>query len=153
MMSADFMPTYTDPRMEKLESWMANLHSSIFDTTMHAQSIVTHAQKTLRDVETDNEDFQQLKRDFEIATSIYKGKHTHIDSLIAATESMESHQDIPRLHIAQCYAAGTCVITLQRMFDAIPDDLQNDDTITGSLVEKSNGHLTMWRHLTTPVPR
>ena len=145
------MQATPDPRMVKLEPWMANLHSGIFDTTMHAQAVVAQAQKTLQDVSEDNEDYQQLKRDFTVAVSIYQGKHTHIDTLVKGTEAMQSRSDIPKLHLAQCYAAGACAIACQRMLDAIPEDLQTDDSILGSLIEKTQGHFTMWRHLTGVV--
>lgn len=136
-----------DPRIVALEKWMASLHNTIFETSSLAQNLVSQAQKTMKDVVEDDEDYVQLKRNYDIAVSVYQHNNANIDRLIEFTIRIQKQTQMPLLHFAQCFAAGVCSISCQRMIDGIPEDLQNDESVSGELKRKLNGHKTMWRHL------
>ena len=60
-----------DPRIIALETQFSHLHVQLFDTFSHAQSAVMTVMQTGRDIDRNHDDFQQLKRDFEVTVAMY----------------------------------------------------------------------------------
>lgn len=136
--------TDIDPRIVALEQQFSQLHVQLFDTLSHAQSAVMQAMITGRDIGATSDDYQQLKRDFEVSAAMYKGSES-IKVQIKATNELVYRDDISNLHMTQVWAAGVSALSCDRMLQMIPSDLVNDHEITGELIARLKEHLGMWQ--------
>lgn len=134
-----------DPRIIALETQFSQLHVQLFNTFSHAQSAVMSIMQSGRDISAQSEDYQQLKRDFEVTVAMYPGRDSSILAHIAATRQMAEQQQVSNVHMTQVWAAAVSTLSCDRMLLMIPADLQTDQEITGELMQKRQEHLTMWQ--------
>ena len=76
-----------DPRIVALEKQFNQIHVQLFDTFSHAQSAVMTVMQTGRDIDENQDDFTQLKRDFEVAVAMYPGTTTVTPTPSSATSA------------------------------------------------------------------
>ncbi|GGF86253.1 hypothetical protein [Alteromonas lipolytica] len=134
-----------DPRIIALESQFGQLHTQLFNTFSHAQSAVMGIMQTGRDISQDSEDYQQLKRDFDITVTMYPGEDSLMATLIAATRQMANNPQVSNVHMTQVWAAAVSALSCDRMLLMIPADLHTDPEVSGELQQKRQEHLTMWQ--------
>ncbi|MDC8829931.1 hypothetical protein [Alteromonas gilva] len=133
-----------DPRMIALENQFKQLHVQLFDTFSHAQSAVMTAVQTGQDITSDNEDYQQLKRDFQVTTTVYQGMGS-LPQHIGATKTLMQREDVSCLHMTQVWAAAVSSLCCDRMLAMVPEDLRDEPTITDELKQKHAEHTRMWQ--------
>ena len=102
--------TKVDPRILALEKQFSQLHIQLFDTLGHAQSAVMQALNTGKDIGEGSDDYQQLKRDFDVTAAVYQGSDS-LQRLISETTNMSSRQDISNLHMTQVWAAAVSALS------------------------------------------
>ncbi|NVK57377.1 MAG: hypothetical protein HWE26_17370 [Alteromonadaceae bacterium] len=133
-----------DPRIVALENQFKQLHVQLFDTFSHAQSAVMTAVQTGHDISPDNDDYEQLKRDFEVTKTVYQGVGT-LPQQVAATEALMQRDDVSCLHMTQVWAAAVSSLCCDRMLHMVPEDLREEPTITSELKQKHAAHIKMWQ--------
>jgi len=133
-----------DPRILALENQFKQLHVQLFDTISHAQSAVMTASQTGQDITPDNDDYTQLKRDYDVTRSMYQGAG-ELPRYIAATEALKRRSDVSCLHMTQVWAAAVSTLSCDRMLSMIPADLRDQPDITGELQQKRTMHFNMWQ--------
>ena len=134
-----------DPRIVALEKQFSQLHVQLFDTFSHAQSAVMAVMQTGRDIDDNQEDFTQLKRDFEVTVAMYPGNNQNMLQKITATNELAANPQTPNVHLTQVWAAAVSALSCDRMLAMIPSDLQDDPDVAGELKQKRQEHLAMWQ--------
>lgn len=134
-----------DPRIVALETQFSQLHIQLFNTFSHAQSAVMAVMQTGRDIDNNHEDFQQLKRDFEVTIATYPGHDKKMLEKIAATNKLAAQQPISNVHLTQVWAAAVSTLSCDRMLAMIPHDLRHDPSVSSELQQKCQDHLAMWQ--------
>ena len=134
-----------DPRIVALEKQFSQLHVQLFDTFSHAQSAVMAVMQTGRDIDDNQEDFTQLKRDFEVTVAMYPGNNQNMLQKITATNELAANPQTPNVHLTQVWAAAVSALSCDRMLAMIPSDLQVDPDVAGELKQKRQEHLAMWQ--------
>ena len=134
-----------DPRIVALEKQFSQLHVQLFDTFSHAQSAVMAVMQTGRDIDDNQEDFTQLKRDFEVTVAMYPGNNQNMIQKITATNELAANPQTPNVHLTQVWAAAVSALSCDRMLAMIPSDLQDDPDVAGELKQKRQEHLAMWQ--------
>jgi hypothetical protein len=134
-----------DPRIVALEKQFSQLHVQLFDTFSHAQSAVMAVMQTGRDTDDNQEDFTQLKRDFEVTVAMYPGNNQNMLQKITATNELAANPQTPNVHLTQVWAAAVSALSCDRMLAMIPSDLQDDPDVAGELKQKRQEHLAMWQ--------
>ena len=134
-----------DPRIVALEKQFSQLHVQLFDTFSHAQSAVMAVMQTSRDIDDNQEDFTQLKRDFEVTVAMYPGNNQNMLQKITATNELAANPQTPNVHLTQVWAAAVSALSCDRMLAMIPSDLQDDPDVAGELKQKRQEHLAMWQ--------
>ena len=134
-----------DPRIVALEKQFSQLHVQLFDTFSHAQSAVMTVMQTGRDIDENQDDFTQLKRDFEVAVAMYPGNDQTMQQKITATNELAASQQTSNVHLTQVWAAAVSALSCDRMLAMIPGDLQDDPDMAGELKQKRREHLAMWQ--------
>ena len=134
-----------DPRIVALEKQFSQLHVQLFDTFSHAQSAVMAVMQTGRDIDDNQEDFTQLKRDFEVTVAMYPGNNQNMLQKITATNELAANPQTPNVHLTQVWAAAVSALSCDRMLAMIPTDLQDDPEVAGELQHKRREHLAMWQ--------
>ncbi len=142
-------PVHTE--MQQLEPWFAEMHTQLFNTLQHAQAAVDEAQRLGQDLPEENDNYQQLKRDFEVAVAAIANQDAITAPLVKRTQALLAVKSELRLHLTQVWAAAVCTLTLHRMLGAIPTELADDEAVTGELKTKSAMHFSMWQHLLSDV--
>jgi hypothetical protein len=140
---------HEETSMHTHEPWYGQLHVQLFDTLAQAQAVVSKAQKNGQDIPEDDENYQQLARDFSIAISVYKPKSKELIDLCGTTKNLTRHsyQHVNRLHLSQLWAAAVATITYRRMLDAMPKQLPSDNDTQQRLQREYKAHKSMWQHL------
>ena len=134
-----------DPRIVALEKQFSQLHVQLFDTFSHAQSAVMAVMQTGRDIDDNQEDFTQLKRDFEVTVAMYPGNNQNMLQKITATNELAANPQTTNVHLTQVWAAAVSALSCDRMLAMIPSDLQDDPDVAGELKQKRQEHLAMWQ--------
>ena len=134
-----------DPRIVALEKQFNQIHVQLFDTFSHAQSAVMTVMQTGRDIDENQDDFTQLKRDFEVAVAMYPGNDQTMQQKITATNELAASQQTSNVHLTQVWAAAVSALSCDRMLAMIPTDLQDNPDVAGELQHKRREHLAMWQ--------
>lgn len=134
-----------DPRIVALEKQFSQLHVQLFDTFSHAQSAVMAVMQTGRDIDNNQDDFTQLKRDYEVTVAMYPGNDQNMQRKITATNELATNHQTSNVHLTQVWAAAVSALSCDRMLAMIPGDLQDDPDVAGELKQKRQEHLAMWQ--------
>ena len=138
---------FIDPRLQAKEALFEQLHLSTFDTMSYAHAVMQSVQENGYDVESDDENFQQLLRDFEVTSNLMSLVDTPLQSLHQTTSLIISENKQPNASIAQLCAAATNTLNHWRILCEIPEDLRDNEEVTGQLKANYFQHKKAWESM------
>jgi len=138
---------FIDPRLQAKEHIFQQLHLSTFDTMGYAHAIIQEVNKSGKDVEEDNDNYQQLLRDYEITRNIAPIANTPLATLCSQTNDKIANSQLAHASIAQLCAAATNSLNHWRILAEIPEDLLEVDEVSSSVKENYANHLNAWRDI------
>jgi hypothetical protein len=138
---------FVDPRLQAKEHIFQQLHLSTFDTMGYAHAIIQEVNASGKDVEADNENYQQLLRDYEITKNIAPIADTPLALLCSQTNDKIANSAKAHASIAQLCAAATNSLNHWRILVEIPEDLLEVEEVSRQLKENYANHLGAWRNM------
>ncbi|MFW8590759.1 hypothetical protein ACOI22_08155 [Glaciecola sp. 2405UD65-10] len=136
-----------DPRLQAREQSFQQLHLSSFETMGYARTIQEMVAKTGLDIESDNTEYLQLLRDYQITRNLATIKDAPIEALCAQTNALLEQTDMAYANQAQLCAAATTALNYWRILSDIPLDLRDDDTVSKALKEKFAQYMETWEYI------
>lgn len=136
---------FVDPRLQAKEAFFQQLHLSTFDTMSYAHAIITSVNESGKDIESNDENYQQLLRDYAVTKNMAKLKDAAIEPLCADTDKVLSNSAFANATKAQLAAAASNTINHWRILSQIPADLLSIDEVTSTLKQNYEAHLAAWR--------
>lgn len=138
---------FVDPRLQAREQSFQQLHLSSFETMGYARTIQEMVAKTGLDIESDNTEYLQLLRDYQITRNLATIKDAPIEALCAQTNALLEQTDMAYANQAQLCAAATTALNYWRILSDIPLDLRDDDTVSKALKEKFAQYMETWEYI------
>lgn len=136
---------FVDPRLQAREAMFRQLHLSTFETMSYVRVIQEHVEKTGQDIDSNNAEYAQLLRDYEITKNMAQIEGSQLELLCDATNDIINDPQQALANRAQLCAAATSTINQWRILSEIPLDLRDLDVVTGSLKSKFNDYLNTWK--------
>ena len=138
---------FVDPRLQAKERIFQQLHLSTFDTMGYAHAIIQEVNENGKDIEANNESYQQLLRDYEITKNMAPIADTPLALLCSQTNDKISNSQQAHASIAQLCAAATNSLNHWRILVEIPEDLLKVDEVSSQLKENYASHLSAWHNM------
>lgn len=135
---------FVDPRLQVREAMFRKLHLSTFETMSYVKLIQDHVEKTGQDIESNNLEYIQLIRDYEVTRNLAQIEGSQLESLCETTNGIIKDNYQAVANRAQLCAAATSTINHWRILSEIPSDLRDIDIVTGSLKNKFHDYLKTW---------
>lgn len=136
-----------DPRLQAREEMFQRLHLSIFETMSYVNNIQDVVQKTGQDIDSDNSDYLQLLRDYEITKNLSPLKDSPNIILCEQTDEIIKSKKQACANVAQLCAAATSTLNLWRILSEIPEDLRDVDEVTKTLKQKYHSNADNWEFI------
>ena len=138
---------YIDPRLQARESFFKNIHLSVYETMNYARSIQEEVESTGFDIEVDNQDYQQLLRDYEVTKNLSPIQESLLEDLCHKTDHLLHQGDHAYANYAQLCAAATSSLNHWRILAEIPEDLRDEDEVTKSLKQRFQHYYQTWEYI------
>ncbi len=138
---------WVDPRLQAKERIFQQLHLSTFDTIGYAHSIILEVNESGKDIEANNESYQQLLRDYEITQNMAPIAETPLALLCSQTNDKIANSQQAHASIAQLCAAATNALNHWRILIEIPEDLLAVEEVSSQLKQSYANHLGAWRNM------
>jgi hypothetical protein len=138
---------FVDPRLQARERMFQTLHLSIFETMGYARTIQAYVQETGHDIESDNAEFIQLLRDYEVTKNLAPIDQSQLEPLCEKTDSILKNKANALANCAQLCAAAVSALNHWRILYEIPADLRDNDTVTKTLKDKFRHHMRTWEYI------
>jgi hypothetical protein len=138
---------FVDPRLQAKESYFQQLHLSTFDTMSYAHAIVRQVNESGKDIDENDENYEQLLRDYAVTKNMVSLKDSPLEQLCTQTDNAMQAGHFAHATKAQLAAAATNTINHWRILAEIPDDLLSIGEITDALKQNYNGHLSAWQRI------
>ena len=138
---------FVDPRLQKKELVFQQLHLATFDTMSNAQAVIQQVKTSGTDIDQEDENFQQLLRDFEVTRNMTDLKDSPLLSLCQSLEKLIKNKTLANATIAQACAAATNTLNHWRILGEIPVDLREVEEVSGTLKQNYFEHKQAWENL------
>ncbi|MFC4700599.1 hypothetical protein ACFO4O_10545 [Glaciecola siphonariae] len=138
---------FVDPRLQAREALFQQLHLSTFETMGYARAIQQQVEQNGFDIESDNADFLQLLRDYEVTKNLSKLSESHLESLCEQTNAIIKSKRCANANIAQLCAAATSALNHWRILSEIPLDLRDKEEVTKALKDKFQQNMNTWEYI------
>ena len=142
---------FVDPRLQAREEAFQQLHLSTFETMGYARAIALQVEKTGKDIDTNNADYQQLLRDYQVTKNLAPIDGSQIEQLCAQTDAALKAATHANATYAQLCAAGTSALNHWRILSDIPLDLREKDDVTSALKEKFKHQMRTWEYILSDI--
>jgi len=138
---------FVDPRLQARESLFQQLHLSTFETMGYARAIQQQVEESGTDIESDNSDFLQLLRDYEVTKNLSKLSDSKLETLCEQTSRLIKSKQCANANIAQLCAAAISALNHWRILSDIPVDLRDKDEVTKALKDKFQQNMSSWEYI------
>jgi hypothetical protein len=138
---------FVDPRLQAKEAIFEKLHLSTFDTMGYAHAIIQEVNDSGKDVQANNDNYQQLLRDYQITKSMAPIADSPLELLCTQTDENIKESQQAHASISQLCAAATNTLNHWRILAEIPEDLLDVEDVSSQLKENYANHLAAWRQI------
>lgn len=138
---------FVDPRLQAREALFQKLHLSNFETMNYVGAIQSYVQETGHDIDSDNQDFIQLLRDYEVTKNLANLAQSQLEVLCERTDDILKRQTCALANCAQLCAAAIGALNHWRILYEIPADLRDNDTVTKTLKTNFQQNMRAWQHI------
>jgi DNA-binding helix-hairpin-helix protein with protein kinase domain len=142
---------FVDPRLQAREAIFQQLHLSTFETMGYARAIAQYVEETGHDIETDNADYQQLLRDYQITKNLAPIEGSRVEMLCVQTDASLNTNSQAHATYAQLCAAATSALNHWRILSEIPEDLRDNEEVTRALKDKFQQQVQTWEYILTDI--
>lgn len=136
-----------DPRLQAREEVFQKLHLSTFETMGYARAIAQQVEQSGYDIESDNADYQQLLRDYQITKNLAPLADSPIELLCTETDDCLKKKIHANASYAQLCAAATSALNHWRILSEIPEDLRDNEEVTRALKDKFQQQMQTWEYI------
>jgi len=136
-----------DPRLQAREAYFQRLHLSVYETMNYARAIQHEVESTGHDIEPDNQDYQQLLRDYQVTKNLSPINDSKLEPMCYETDDLISKGDQACANYAQLCAAATSALNHWRILAEIPEDLRSNESITKTLKDKFHHYEQTWQFI------
>lgn len=140
-------PKFVDPRLQAREELFETLHLSIFETMSYARAIQNYVEETGLDIESNNADYLQLLRDFQITKNLSPINDSLLEPLCENTDKVLKQKNNAYANCAQLCAAAISTLNHWRILSEIPEDLRSIDAVTKTLKKQFHHHMRTWEYI------
>jgi hypothetical protein len=138
---------FVDPRLQAKEALFQQLHLSTFDTMGYAHAIIQEVNNSGKDIAEDNDNYQQLLRDYQVTKNMAPIADSPLASLCEKTDGNIKNSNQAHASISQLCAAATNTLNHWRILAEIPEDLLDIKEVSSQLKENYANHLTAWHQV------
>jgi len=138
---------FVDPRLQAKEALFQQLHLSTFDTMSYAHAIIQEVNAIGKDIDEDNDNYQQLLRDYQVTKNMAALANSPLTLLCSQTDHNIKNSQKAHASISQLCAAATNTLNHWRILTEIPEDLLDVEEVTRQLKENYANHLAAWRQI------
>jgi hypothetical protein len=142
---------FVDPRLQAREAIFQKLHLSTFETMGYARAVAQEVEQTSNDIETNNSDYQQLLRDYQVTKNLAPIDGSQIAQFCTQTDAAIKAATHANATYAQLCAAGTSALNHWRILSEIPLDLRDKEEVTSALKEKFQQQMRTWEYILSDI--
>ena len=138
---------FVDPRLQARETLFQNLHLSTFETMGYANAIGLYVQEHGHDIEADNPEFLQLKRDYEVTKNLASIAQSQLEPLCDKTDAILKRTTNAFANCAQLCAAAIGALNHWRILYEIPADLRDNEIVTKEIKARFQQNMRTWEYI------
>ena len=138
---------FVDPRLQAKEGIFQQLHLSTFDTMGYAHAIIQEVNDSGKDIDEDNDNYQQLLRDYLVTKNMAPITGSPLALLCTQTDHNIENSKQAHASISQLCAAATNTLNHWRILAEIPEDLLDVEKVSSQLKQNYANHLAAWHQV------
>jgi len=138
---------FVDPRLQAKEGIFQQLHLSTFDTMGYAHEIIQEVNDSGKDIDEDNDSYQQLLRDYQVTKNVSPIADSPLALLCTQTDYHIENSKQAHASISQLCAAATNTLNHWRILAEIPKDLLDVEEVSSQLKQNYANHLAAWHRV------